>query len=878
MKIEEIRLKEFLSHQNTVVTFNDKVAVNVIIGQNGAGKTSLIQGVLFSLFREGDKGNIANMIRKTSSAKESSVFMRFSHNGHHYEVERNLAEKGKSKDDVLYMDSRPIARGAQRVTDELTKILGATHNVAFSTFIVKEGKILDSIDEKNLGDTLSEIMKIDKLDKLIDSSGYIREVLREIEGDIKALKEIESQLQKDEEYLNRRRLDLDQEEGKQRVAMQKLKIIEDEVASLKVKVEQLEERRVEYNQEMAKKRMIEGKIETIRAELEKESKELEELPRLRQEMEGVKEFKEIEAEVREYANYKRTIKTQRETLEGIRKRRLKLESDLNDKKQLKPYYDKFIEIDKRLEENNRKLNNLEGKKARLDAIRKELLKLESEIASASSLARELKLKEEELESKQRERDSLNNRLSEIKATMSEIEDTMSRLNQIQGDTCPVCGGPLDEQHRAKIMEEKEAKQRELSNERNQLRERLKVITSEIETLTKSKNDLMKRMGELEASRKRKKSLEEEIESLMGIDEEYEKLKERIREDEEVMMKEGLKEKYRQFLNLEWSNEDELKELVSQEGKLEESIENLQKRLETLERKMKGLSVEDIMKRIKRFDELDKRVRQLEATEALHRQKQQELSRMEEELTQINEAIRKASFDEKEYEDLKRSLDEKNRLFQKISAISAEISGKVSEMRREIEEVKKRIEENKERVKEIDKLEKSHQKLTKLREDLGDSGLRSFLISNVTSMLTKNINDILGKFDLSFRNVEIERDNSGKRRRADFRIKVYNTRGDELSVENLSGGEKISLALATRLALTKLISNPGFMILDEPTIHLDEERRKKLIDVIKAVNEVVPQILVITHDEEVLEAADVIFRVRKENGTSKVEIERIGDLT
>ncbi len=208
---------------------------------------------------------------------------------------------------------------------------------------------------------------------------------------------------------------------------------------------------------------------------------------------------------------------------------------------------------------------------------------------------------------------------------------------------------------------------------------------------------------------------------------------------------------------------------------------------------------------------------------------------------------------------------------------AELQGNITQLEKEIEQKEKEMHEKEHRISKKQAYENSEKKLEKLREDLGDSGLKKFLIESVIALLVSNLNDILGKFDLAFRNVDIKAVTSGRTKiRTDFKIEIYNTKGDSLSIDNLSGGEKISLALALRLALTRIISNPGFIILDEPTVHLDEERRKKLIEIIKSVNNVVPQILVITHDEEVLDAADVVFRVTKENGVSKVRIELPGE--
>ena len=81
---------------------------------------------------------------------------------------------------------------------------------------------------------------------------------------------------------------------------------------------------------------------------------------------------------------------------------------------------------------------------------------------------------------------------------------------------------------------------------------------------------------------------------------------------------------------------------------------------------------------------------------------------------------------------------------------------------------------------------------------------------------------------------------------------------------------MAAALALRVGLSRAISGPvmELIILDEPTIHLDAQRRKELVDVIKRLA-TIPQTIVVTHDKEFEEAADTIIEVEKRNGVSVV---------
>jgi exonuclease SbcC len=98
------------------------------------------------------------------------------------------------------------------------------------------------------------------------------------------------------------------------------------------------------------------------------------------------------------------------------------------------------------------------------------------------------------------------------------------------------------------------------------------------------------------------------------------------------------------------------------------------------------------------------------------------------------------------------------------------------------------------------------------------------------------------------------------------ITCYGRQG-EIDMDSLSGGEKVAVALALRLGIAYMMgsNNLDFVILDEPTTHLDEDRRKALVRIIsEAFREGVgplAQLIIITHDSDIFEDAEVDQVVR-----------------
>ena len=103
---------------------------------------------------------------------------------------------------------------------------------------------------------------------------------------------------------------------------------------------------------------------------------------------------------------------------------------------------------------------------------------------------------------------------------------------------------------------------------------------------------------------------------------------------------------------------------------------------------------------------------------------------------------------------------------------------------------------------------------------------------------------------------------------DYEIKIIDS-GEEKIFQQLSGGEKMSAALAVRLALLKILSNSDFVFLDEPTQNMDEIRRENLSEQITKIKGF-KQVFVISHDDTFNEKYSHVIKVQKINGESRVE--------
>ena len=117
-----------------------------------------------------------------------------------------------------------------------------------------------------------------------------------------------------------------------------------------------------------------------------------------------------------------------------------------------------------------------------------------------------------------------------------------------------------------------------------------------------------------------------------------------------------------------------------------------------------------------------------------------------------------------------------------------------------------------------------------------------------------------------------------------KIDIICKRGNtEYDIGSLSGGERVTVAIALRLGMAHLLesSKLNFMIMDEPTNFLDAEHKAELVNVLTQLSEVKKldseaplQLLIVTHDTEIFEntSIDNIYRFSKVGDETRIEFQ------
>jgi len=209
------------------------------------------------------------------------------------------------------------------------------------------------------------------------------------------------------------------------------------------------------------------------------------------------------------------------------------------------------------------------------------------------------------------------------------------------------------------------------------------------------------------------------------------------------------------------------------------------------------------------------------------------------------------FDQQKFLENIQSRESSRHRLSQINQEYGEISGKNKQVKMELDKLGSTLKELKHVKGYVTELELI-QKNVYEREGPVSKSLRSWaldIISQKASEYLENLNTKIQRISLS-------------EKTRDVNISCY-SRNTVLEIESLSGGEQVSVALALRLGMSHLLgaSNLNFMILDEPTAHLDSERRKSLVNVLVQLTNLKEddssmQFIIITHDAEIFDDSSV----------------------
>ena len=904
MILRRVYLENFISHKNSKLNFD--YGINVIVGPNGAGKTSILDAISFGLFNVHSRGRNENLINR--SAERSRVLVEFSEGGVNYIVEWDISRRGSPKGILFKVDGDRrivIARGGERtITSEIKEITGLDENLFLQSIYIQQGEIERLITEtpSNRKQIISRLLGIEDLEKAYQGMrevvGEFQKIAAYLDGELKRKPDLESRIRS-------LKLEIERLESSLRLEFSRLKSIEEEVSGLESRLKDLNRKKEVFAELTSRRAVLEAKIANLSRSLEQREADLREaeaafervrelkehvmkLPILEsyckllnmlsgkenemalehQKLRHIEELREILA--RTEAAYKNYVDKSTALAKKVSERRM-YEGAKDGLMRLRGLYEEALrERNRKSEALSRLLNEYSlilGEKVTCENINLVLNRKRGELSA-------LKI---ELEGKA---SALRERMGSIRSRIEDIEFKMSKI--FGAEVCPICGRALTLEHRLSLQEEFERVKRESYNEILSLQQEIERVESERkkceEALEKISAIDSKRLAdilsEIEGLDERVRQYLSEMETLRRRAETLNKLDLEISALEEEIK--SLEDAYREHdaAKRELSRWPPREEIEANLDRLNEEISEISSELEEL---IKNLGYKpadpegellDLRLKKAEYDRNEPLAMKREALEAEVSKLRSEIASERMELEGIEAAIRELGYDEALHMEVQqayeRMLLEKIKLIERISGLRAEFE----RARMEKESCEKELNQLLKKEKEKARVEKFIKILENIRDAFHKDGVQRLIRARSKPLLEKFTRDFLERFNLEISDVHID---------DDYNISVIGSAGLQ-SIDQISGGERVALAISLRLAIARALSDKvETVIMDEPTIHLDEERRRDLINILDSFfregGRIIPQVIIITHYHEIEDAADIVYSVRKKEGFSVVELEK-----
>lgn len=870
MHITKVELENIKSHALLIKEFER--GTTAITGTNGAGKTTILEAVAWTLFdlldykkddfiRRGQKKGIARVTFESSLDERKYTVYRDTGTGYYVfdpQIKAKIADK---KDEVTLFLRQHL--GVEAGTD-LEALFRRAIGVPQGTFTAI---FLESATERKKA--FDKLLKVEEYrqgaEKLRETARFIEtqkivvgEKIARAEGELVRFETLETEIK-----------EISASSGE----------LEKVLAELKTEIETKSKSVADFD-------AVAARIETLRKNHDKLRYELEanerDKIRVQSEYERAKaaaeKIKSVEAAHKNHlAALAELAKLERERAEQakVQRQSSELESKIINAKAESKRIEDFLQ---KAHEAGREIETLEPKIKEQEALEKQRETLRNELAEAKSIKSQIENREREREARVkiykenrklieeteaktafvanlqplvlRDAEIVQN-LAELRAKLKADEDFQK---SVKNGLCPILsekclnlkpGQTLESFVNSKFSENKnlivmlETEYKKVSEDLKTAREAERFVTA-LEGYKKREKDIVE-----EGQR-----FKSEIESLQRLAENSPNL------EKEAAEIEG---KLRELANPR-ERVVSLKKEAARENEWRDKQREIEKIIEELDRERKLLA-EDLEKyaevetHFKRFqivrDETLPAHREFLANESLA----DSFALREQDLAEITRKIEKSKTDvesaAQELEKAESEYDRERHQSEKVALISAQTREAESKARydvakereaslkTEIERLAKIREEMKAEFQEKERLEKIYDATRFIRDTLKEAAPRVarnyvFHISNEANQLFREIG---GNAERTLKWTE------------DYGIELEES-GYSRPFLNLSGGEQMAAALAVRLAILKQLSDVRIAFFDEPTTNMDAQRRERLAEQISHITSKrsFDQLFVISHDD------------------------------
>ncbi len=913
MIFTRLKLNNFKSHQHTVIPFDR--GISVIVGENGAGKSTILEAISFALFKQHTAKKIDDLVR--NNAGSMSVELEFTSNNRDYKIVRE--KKSSLKSSLFKRTSSQggyvhVCTGDREVAAEIRQILDIDSDLFLNAIYIRQGEIAELVDKtpSEKKQLIAKLLGIDSLEKawknLLPFINDYENKLSELQGKLYNSQELMENYQKkkDEvETLRQRGYELEEQIGE----------VDDLIKDISESKRNMEREKEIYE---TQSNNLENEEKTL-AKLEDEKHKVQEsLDNIREAEDEITRLEKYVSKLDVYLDFEKSVTS----IQKLKQEENEIEDKLNsisEQKEIvsskKEGYNNYLASDEDINKLNNQKNNFEKElatMAKLEKDKKELLKnIEEERNSIENFFSRAK---DRLQDYGLDQDTLAgiddfNHLE--KATNDFIDETATKINDLSNDIVTkneeivvyrqnirACEKPLNDlegiDNKCPVCQSdiSSYKKKELSDHyRNEISENNKLIDENEESvrlLTKNKKSfeekhkkLLTLSKDIVEYKQKFEHLQNELIRLNKMDEELESKEYVSNKLGELILviankkteRESFKEDHDLYIQSKGAldvlgSETEAQYKLKQiRNEIDNHVTNIKLAIDQDPHLSGDISASELKNRIEDLKQKNEEFNQLKGFVQNKKAYMAQLDSIKEDIgVSINQIditknkIDASLYDEEKYEQILYNHERYERRKNTFNEELFEIKGRLKESIAVIQDLREKIQKAEEFRSEYDNVNEYISLLKHIRELYSRGGIQKDLRNISRPAIQKYTKDFFKEFNFNYSDLTIDED---------YDVTVYGPEG-ESSISMVSGGEKIAIALALRLGITQAMANGELdtILLDEPTVHLDASRRHELINLLKEMSKL-PQMIIVTHEAQLENAADNLIKVEKDNGISRV---------
>ena len=928
MFFKSLLLKNFKSYENTRIDFSD--GVTIVVGDNGAGKSSIFEGISFALFKD-SKANIDNLIRRNNSGEsyKMSVRLEFEVDGTVYRVTRNRENSQSSSFLEREIDGEyyQVCERDSLVNEEIRRILDMDSVLFKNAIYIQQGQIAELLNhnKSKREQIIGKLLGVSSLETAWEKLPLLQKKY-EIEK-ISLSTRIEDLDIIKEEY-DEKLEDCCELKKELKIITEELDQLEEELKTKNCEKELLDNEKRDFEE-------IQHKITTNTELIEEYANSIDKLNVSLEDIKSSEELiKELEPSVEKLVDYKDFYEVGKsldqlgvdcEREQDIGKQIHDYKSILDETKEsydeylvledrLKEYLEKEVDVKERVNEWNnlerdafQKIGEIEDCKGKLKLAADDVKDKIANIRYKSNIAgcgvtrgryegwkrREYDFKfifyqpralcddfkrsiGEGVDELEKALQRNNEEMRVLEHENSVCEDVLEELEGLDNQ-CPVCKSDIDDVQKEKLIEDNRSVISKNTMRYDDLIEFNKEYKERLDKWDCSLKDIEKVIEVISANEHLYGTMEKLKDDISNINTEmntygdlrgtYEQLKSFI--DESNKRQEELKEEYEKYektqILLEQYNETqthntiqtlktEIHKQKNTKTKIEEKHPELQN-ITTLKTEITTLE-----KNNQKYNQLKGQISNKEQLEEQVKNKQKENNEKQEENQKLNEQLNKNTYNTETYKKLNTSIIELNTKRENLKIKETQHQTNKQTLTTQIQTLKTEITTLEKEKTKLKNLNEFLEFTNKIRSFYHRDGIQSELRKNALPEIQRYTKEFFEQFNFNYTDLKIT---------DDYEIILSDSEGNT-DLNMASGGEEIGISLALRLGIAQTIAKGKIetILLDEPTIHLDEYRREELINIIKE-SIIIPQMIIVTHDNELEAAASNIIKVHKENGISQI---------